>query len=382
MATNVIDNFPDISFIDNSEVDEVVNQMISDYQSKYTELTGKEAPLAQADPVRLILQACGLQIYQAMQYADYAGKMSFLKYSNGSYLDNLAALRGLSRSQAKPATTVLKFSIAAALSSVVTVPAGTRVTNGNDVYFATDTVAEIPIGSLNVTVPATCTAAGTLGNGFAPGELNTLVETNPYITAATNTTTTEGGTDTETDDALRDRIFASPGAYSVAGPASAYEYFVRESDPTISDVVVYSSTAGQVDICFVVNGNEIPSQALMDKVEAYLENSSVRPLTDHVVVHAPTEKTFNINITYYIAQSDSSAVTSIQAAVSGAVDAYVAWQSEKLGRDINPSVLIQRVMEAGAKRVEVTTPTRTVLNSTELAVLGTKSVTYGGLEND
>lgn len=75
----VTENFPDISFIDDATVEETMNQMIADYQEKYKELTGKDISLGQADPYRLIMYACTMQIYQAMQYADYAGKMSFLK---------------------------------------------------------------------------------------------------------------------------------------------------------------------------------------------------------------------------------------------------------------------------------------------------------------
>lgn len=120
----------------------------------------------------------------------------------------------------------------------------------------------------------------------------------------------------------------------------------------------------------------------MDKVEEYLEDNDVRPLTDYVVIHAPTTQTYNVNITYYISRSDSSAVASIQAAVENAVEQYNDWQTGKLGRDINPSYLIQKVMEAGAKRVEVTAPTRTVVTSTALASVGTVNISYGGLEDD
>lgn len=379
---SVIENFPDISFIDNEQLEEVLNKMISDYQEKYKEITGKEISLSRADPYRLILNACALQIYQAMQYADYAGKMSFLKYANGNYLDNLAALRGAQRISAAPAECTVQFSMSAAQAFVVSIEEGTRVTNGNGVFFATQETVEIPVGSTSITVKAICTETGVRGNGFAPGELNILVETHPYVTAVTNTTTTDGGAETESDDALRDRIFVGSSAYSTAGPAAAYEYFVKKADATISDVVVYSSEPGEVDIVFTVNGNQIPSQALIDKVEDYLMDNDVRPLTDNVVVNAPSESTYNVNFTYYISKSDASAVTSIQNAVAEAVAGYNAWQTEKIGRDINPSYLIQKVMEAGAKRVEVTSPTRTVLTATTLAKLGTQTITYGGLEDD
>ena len=159
----VTDNFPDISFIDDSTIEDVLTQMINDFQSKYKEITKKEVSLAQSDPYRLMMYACAVQIYQAMQYADYAGKVSFLKYARGDYLDNLAAIRGVHRLQATAATTILKFTIDTPLQSVVGIPAGTRATNGNDIFFATDEYAEIKAGETTVSVSATCTEEGSRG---------------------------------------------------------------------------------------------------------------------------------------------------------------------------------------------------------------------------
>lgn len=378
----VSDNFPDISFIDNSTVDEVQTQMINDYQEKYKEITGKDVSLAQADPYRLIMYACAVQIYQAMQYADYAGKMSFLKYARDDYLDNLAALRGVARIESTAASTVLQFSIASAIESVVAIPAGTRVTNGNDVFFATNEYAEIAAGELSVTVPATCTTTGTDGNGFAPGEFNVLVNTLPYITAVTNTVTTYGGADVEDDESLKDRIYKAPSTYSTTGSAAAYEYHTKSIDSSISDVVVTSLTPGTVDIYFVCEQGKLPEESLIDEVRTYLMDSNIRPLTDNVTVQAPTIREYGVEFTYYIGASNKAIVSTIQADIETAVSLYNAWQTEKIGRDINPSNLIQKVMSAGAKRIEVTSPTFTRLDETTIAKLGTVNVIYGGLEDD
>lgn len=378
----VTENFPDISFIDDSTVDEVQNQMINDYQEKYKELTGKEVSLAQADPYRLIMYACTVQIYQAMQYADYAGKMSFLKYSRDNYLDNLAALRGVKRIEATAAITTLQFSIIAPIASAVSIPAGTRVTNGNDIYFATDEYAEIAPGETSVTVPATCTTTGTGGNKFAPGEFNVLVNTLPYISTVTNTDATAGGADTEDDDSLKDRIFNAPSTYTTTGTAAAYEYHVKSIDTTISDVQIQSTTPGTVDIYFVCDGGEIPTDSLIEKVSEYLMDNNVRPLTDNVVVQAPATHEYNIEFTYYIPSSNKSYVSTIQADIDNAVSLYNAWQTEKLGRDIDPGELNKRIRDAGAKRLVITSPTFTVLSKDTIAKLGTVKVTYGGLEDD
>lgn len=377
----VSENFPDISFIDDTTVDEVMTQMINDYQEKYKELTGKDASLAKANPYRLIMYACTVQIYQAMQYADYAGKMSLLKYANGKFLDNLAALRGVERIEATAAVTTLQFSIAGPIKSVVAIPAGTRVTNGNDVYFATDEYAEIPSGQTSVTVPATCTAVGACGSGFAAGELSTLVNTIPYISSVTNTVETQGGEETEDDDSLRDRVFNAPSSYSTAGAANAYEYHTKSVDPSISDVVVMRPTPGCVNVYFICGG-ELPDEALIAKVQDYLSDRTLRPLTDNVTALAPTAQEYNVEFTYYIKDSDKSAVSTIQANIDAAVSAYNSWQTEKIGRDINPYYLIHKIMNAGAKRVDIVSPSYAVLSADSIAKLGTVNVVYGGLEND
>ena len=378
----VSENFPDISFIDDTTVDDVLTQMINDYQEKYKELTGKDVALAQANPYRLIMNSCAIQIYQGMQYADNAGKMGTLKYSRDDYLDNLSPLRGVARLEATPAITMLQFSIAAPIQSVVAIPAETRVTNGNDVYFATNEYAEIKAGETSVTVPATCTQPGVIGNGFAVGEFTVLVNTLPYVRSVTNTEMTTGGVDTEDDESLKERIYNAPSAYSTAGPAGAYKYHAKSADPSISDVAVRSSTPGTVEVYFICEGGELPSEALIQKVSECLSDDDIRPLTDHVIVQAPVTQEYNVDFTYYIASSKKSAVSTIQAAVNTAVSLYNTWQTEKIGRDINPDYLLQKIMEAGAKRVVITSPSFMVLNGNAIAKLGTITATYGGVEDD
>ncbi|MDE7300117.1 MAG: baseplate J/gp47 family protein [Lachnospiraceae bacterium] len=378
----IADNFPDISFIDDATVDEVLTGMINDYQQKYRELTGREASLALADPYRLIMYACAMQIYQAMQYADHAGKMSFLKYAQGAYLDNLGAFRGVRREESTAAATTLQFSMDAPLSSAVSIPAGTRVTNGNDVFFATDRYAEIPAGKTEIAVAATCTSAGVAGNGFAAGEFTVLVNTLPYITAVKNTEATYGGTDREEDGHLKDRIYTFSNSYSTAGPSGAYEYHTKSAAPDISDVIVRSETPGEVDICFICEGGVLPGPERIRKVEEHLNDRSIRPLTDKITVRAPAVQAYDVRMTYYIPTSSKAAAAAIQTDVAEAVSAYNAWQTGKIGRDINPSYLIQKVMEAGAKRVEVESPLFTVLDESTIARTGAVTVSYGGVEDD
>ena len=107
----------------------------------------------------------------------------------------------------------------------------------------------------------------------------------------------------------------------------------------------------------------------------------MRPLTDNISVLAPEKVDYTISLTYYIASDNKTQATAIQNAVNAAVDNYVLWQKSKLGRDINPSELIVRVMAAGAKRVAVTSPVFKVTTDTQVAICSTKTVTLGGIED-
>ena len=380
---NAIKSLPDISFNDNKDIDQVRQEMVADYESFISEATGQTVTLERSSVHRMELYAAAAQIYQAMQYIDRQGKQSILKYSYSDFLDNLAIFKGVTRNPATPATTTLRFTLSAVRDTATGIPQGTRVSTAGATYFATDVYAEIPAGSTAVDVPATCTVAGTDGNGFAAGELATIVDPIPYVASVTNTTATEGGAEIESDDDLAERVFLAPGAYSTAGPEDGYLYHAKAYSAAIGDVVATSNqAAGTVDIVFIMADGSTPGEEMIEGLEGYLQGKTIRPMTDLVRVAAPQEVTYTINLTYYINRSDSAKAVTIQAAVAQAVADYQTWQ-RAIGRDINPSQLVRMVMDAGAKRVTVTAPTYTAVDATKVSALqGDAVISYGGLEDD
>ena len=380
---NAIKSLPDISFIDNKDIDQVRQEMVADYESFISEATGQTVTLERSSVHRMELYAAAAQIYQAMQYIERQGKQSILKYSYSDFLDNLAIFKGVTRNPATPATTTLRFTLSAERDTATGIPQGTRVSTAGAIYFATDVYAEIPAGSTTVDVPATCTVAGTDGNGFAAGELATIVDPIPYVASVTNTTATEGGAEIESDDDLAERVFLAPGAYSTAGPEDGYLYHAKAYSAAIGDVVATSNqAAGTVDIVFIMADGSTPGEEMIEGLEGYLQGKTIRPMTDLVRVAAPQEVTYTINLTYYINRSDSAKAVTIQAAVAQAVADYQTWQ-RAIGRDINPSQLVRMVMDAGAKRVTVTAPTYTAVDATKVSALqGDAVISYGGLEDD
>lgn len=376
-----IANLPDVSFIDDTTLEEIEAQLISDYSEKYEEITGEPADLTPADPVTLILYACAVQIFQTMLYVDRAGKQDLLKYSYGPYLDNLAALKGITREPAKPAVVTMRFTLAALRPSTISIPAGTRVSDGQ-IYFETDEYAEIPSGDLYVDVTATCQTDGEEGNGILPGEINVLVDPIAYVASVANLEPSAGGTDIEDDESLANRIYIAPSKYSVAGPEEAYRYWISQYNASISDVYLANPDAGEVLIEFILNDGELPNEAMIYGLAQYLQNENIHPLTDQVVVQAPSTSTFNVNVQYWINKSDINQAGTIQSKVEEAVDNYISWQQRKIGRDINPDKLISLMESAGAKRVVVTAPVYTVIQDSYIGRLGTKTVSYGGIEDD
>lgn len=380
MALDALDNLPDISFIDNMTLTDAENLLVERYQEMYERLTGKPGTLARADPMTLLLYATATYLYQQDLRIDYRGKMNLLKYSKGAFLDHVAAIKRITRNGASAAVVTMRFTLSDIRSSVVTIPEGTRV-QAEDIFFETIEYAEIEAGETSIDILCRCMTEGVEGNGFEPGAIITLVDPIPYVASVINVDTSAGGADVESDDSLRERVYLAPAGFSTAGASDSYIYWAKSFSSAVSDVVVDDPEPGDVVVSFLVNG-EVPTPSIIESMYNWLNDKTIRPLTDHLTVQAPDIEYFEVELTYYINSSDYSKVTSIQNAVEQAVDEYITWQTSAIGRDLNPDELIKRVVAAGAKRVEVVSPVYTPITGQQVSAITEKSVTYGGLEDD
>ena len=379
---NTIDDLPDISFIDNLTLEDIQSQLLSDFITKYQEITGKKIQLSKSDPNRIIMLGCAQLIYQGLQNIDKAGKMNFLKYAYNDYLENLGALKKVTRNVAEFARVPVKFTLSEKREAATGIPAGTRVTAAYEVYFATTQYAEIPAGEIEVTVMAECTGAGVVGNDFAAGELTTLVDPIAFVSKVENTKKSTGGTEIETDQTMAERIYLAPSSYSTAGPDDAYKFWVKESNPNIGDVKITSPSPGAVEICFVMSDGSIPDDTIIEAVSEAVNQRGKRPLTDYVQLKKPSVEEYSIDITYYINVSDRGRAAVIQAQAEIAVEEYKLWQASKIGRDINPDELVALMNDAGVKRAVIREPAFRIIGDTAKAQCTGVTIIYGGLEND
>ena len=194
-------------------------------------------------------------------------------------------------------------------------------------------------------------------------------------------TTSAGGSDIESDDNLRERIHEAPEAYSCAGSEGAYQFHTKSVSALISDVAVDSETPGTVQIYPLLKGGQLPTQEILDAVDAYLSKSTVRPLTDQLTIRVPTIHEYTIDLTYWISRENVTAAAEIQAAADVAVQDYIEWQRSKLGRDLNPSRLIHMLLAAGVKRVDVRSPKFAVTDKFTCAIPSSVTATFAGLED-
>src|SRR5215471_8347341 len=258
-----LDFVPDIDFAVKDPAI-IESEVILDYQAAFLALTGIAKTLAPADPVRLhLLVVCHWLSHQRV-IIDFTGKQNLLKYSHDDYLDNLAALYGdrALRLQASPAYTTLQFSLTAVLVSSVTIPKGTQVQAPNSIVFQTDDDVIIAAGQLSGTVMGHCLTAGVLGNNFAIGQVNAIINWNqPYGVAVTNIDVTGGGSDIETDDQYRYRVWLAIESFSTCGPRDAYEFWALSAHPDIIQCVVHSdpSIAGEVWLYPLLKGGNLPT---------------------------------------------------------------------------------------------------------------------------
>ena len=369
-----LQNLADLSFADRDPA-EIESNLITIAEG----ILGRK--LARADLLRLFLLGLESVIIQQREIIDQSAKMNLLAYAVGDYLDHIGILVGCERLKPAAANTTVRYTLSIAREQATLIPAGNRVTAGDGVYFATTETLSIPAGQTTGDVAATCTVEGAQGNNYAVGELNKIVDPLPFVSSVTNITATAGGDDREEDDSYRLRIQQAPESYSCAGSKGAYIFWTKTASALISDVAVISPEPCKVNVYPLLEGGQLPGAEMLAIVSNTLNARTVRPLTDQVAVLAPTVKSYNVNLTYYIDSDDATSAVAIQAAVQNAVSEFVAWQKERLGRDINPTELYYRVREAGAKRAAITEPVFATVAASEVAIENTVTVNFGGLED-
>lgn len=324
--------------------------------ARLEELTGQET--RDGSPEALMLSWAAMIVAQERVLTNYAANQNLPSRAEG---ENLDALGELFLDQARPKATAavctVRFTISEPQDFSVFIPKGTRVTDaGGALVWETVKELEVRTGARFVDGAVRCQTAGIVGNGYVPGQIDTVVDLYDYCAGAANRTTSEGGADRADDETYYRLLRESMAGRSAAGTRGAYSRAAKGVSTEIADVVVAVPAACQVVLYVLMADGRPAGEEMKAAVLAAVQDDRVRILTDQVRVEDPEEVPYRVDLTYYMEEGAGMSREETDRAVSAAVAEYAAWQSGKMGRDINPSRLVGLLMQSGVKRVELTEP--------------------------
>lgn len=176
----------------------------------------------------------------------------------------------------------------------------------------------------------------------------------------------------ETDVSFRASIQESLEAHTTAGSIGAYHWHALRADPALRDVGISSPLPGTV-LVSVLAETGTPTPGQLAAVVAALNDESVRPLCDTVIVEAAELLDYAVTATLHLASGPDPAA--VQAAAESAVTAYGMAQ-RLCGARVAVSALLAALHQPGVAWVGLASPAADVVAlPTQAPWLGTVTVT-------
>ena len=344
-------------------IEEIYGRMLAEFTAR----TGLEVPASGDLAVRFY--AVAAQVYSLQVQADWVARQCFPQTALGEYLDRHAQLRGLNRREKACAEGVLRFGVEEPLNTNLIIPEGSVCMTAGLIRFQTTEEGVLPAGEVWAEVPARAVESGSMGNVSAGTVLSMAVA--PVGAAwVTNPEAFSGGTDEETDEALRERVLETFRRLPNGANAAFYEQGALAFDRVAAAAVLPRNRGiGTVDVVIATHAG-VPEEELIGRVQAWFEER--REIAVDVQVLAPAEKTVDVSVRVKAkANYDGEAV---RRAVS---DKLSGWFSgERLGQDVLLARLGQEVYAVdGVENYAVVAPAADIsVAAAELPRLGSLTV--------
>lgn len=316
------------------------------------------------------LWAAAAQIQALGTQAEWVLEQSFPQTAQGIYLDRHAAMRGLARTPATKAAGVLRFRVETAPVADLTIPADTVCMTADEVRFRTTEAAVLAAGTLSADAAAEALEGGSSGNAV-PGAVSILTACPVAVTGVTNPAAFTGGSNEESDEALRERILESYRRLPNGANAAWYEQTaMSHAGVTAARAVGRARGIGTVDV-YVAGESGLPGEALLEEVQTDLQEK--REIAVDVEVKAPAAVSVDVSVEV---EADSSVGF---AAVKPAAEKGVAdfFGGHLLGQPVRLADLGNRLYALpGVTNYHFSAPTGDLAaDDTVLPVLGTLTVT-------
>ncbi len=344
-------------------VEEIYGQMMADFAQR----TGLE-PSASGD-LAARMYAVAAQLYSLQVESQWVARQCFPQTATGEYLDRHAALRGVSRRAAAKAQGKLRFSVDEAMTTDLTIPAGTVCMTAGLVRFETVGEGVLPAGETWVEVPAQAVEPGAAGNVKA-GSVLSMAVAPVGVSRVSNPDTFVGGTDEEGDEALRERVLETFQRLPNGANAAFYQQgALAFPGVAAAQVIPRKRGIGTVDVVIASQAG-IPGEELLGQVQAWFEQR--REIAVDVKTLAPNP--VNVDVTVQVRAAEGRDAAAVRQEVGAAVARW--FDSSRLGRNVLRAELGKVIFGVeGVENYVITAPAADVaMTVSDLPRLGTLTV--------
>ena len=324
--------------------DEIYEALSADFVS-----AGGVTPVEGGD-MWLRLRAVAAEISALEAQADFVARQCFPQTASGTYLDSHAALRGLRRGEALPASGTLRFYRETAAEDALSIPEGSECMTAAGASFVTTCAGTIPAGAAWCELPARSTLAGSAGN--VPAGAVAYMKLAPAgVRGVSNPAAFSGGTDGEEDEQLRARVLSSYRTLPNGANIGYYESKVLDFDYVEAVTVMPKKRGlGTVDVVFATRAG-VPTADQLAEVEAVLK--SEREICVDIAVSAPV--TAQVDVTAALTVAEGYDFAAVKAAAEDALAGY--FSGARLSRGVQRAGLYALLMAVdGVENVSLAQP--------------------------
>ena len=218
-----------------------------------------------------------------------SAKQRWIDTATGEYLDAIAATYGLSRPSGYNATTTVQLT---PTSSPIIIPEESITLSDSSGRYLFKNPFKIELSGQGTAI-FKAVNAGSEYNGIPVGGLNNIIDGTAFISAASNTVPTSGGSDSmeNDDDAFRAWLKVEIQSFSGAGTYLAYEARAKNADIRVQDVKVIQQgdglyQKGKVQIVVLPDASTPDPQTVIQLVQDACNDRSFRPVGDFVTTRA------------------------------------------------------------------------------------------------
>lgn len=267
-------------------------RILDEMLKKYDEESGFTPD--EASDIGIRMKVVATQIHSVAVMGQWILKQMFFNTASGEYLDMHAERHGLQRSPGTKAVGELVFTLSAPLVYRINVPKGlVCVSSDGETRFVTTASGAITAGSTQLVLPAEAQEIGYAGN-VASGIVTQIIASPASVLTVSNFRAFAYGSDSETDELLRERIFNACSTPSNGSNAGYYRALAFETEGVRSaNVLPRNRGRATVDVYIAGPGGTASSTTVKALQSVY---DSAREINVDVDVYAATVKKIDLNI--------------------------------------------------------------------------------------